>query len=52
MNKARLKQIIRQLKDITSELESEVYSNPAAYHISRDSELSYSDTNDEDGLCD
>ena len=31
MNKERLKEIITQLKDITAELESEVYSDLEAY---------------------
>ena len=31
MNKERLKEIITQLKDITAELESEVYSDVDAY---------------------
>ncbi len=36
MNKERLKEIITQLKDITAELESEVYSDLEAYKKMRE----------------
>ena len=52
MNKERLKEIITQLKDITAELESEVYSDLEAYKPYGGSPLTYDDTSDKDELCD
>ena len=52
MNKERLKEIITQLKDITAELESEVYSDLEAYKTYGGSTLTYDDTSDKDELCD
>ena len=52
MNKERLKEIITQLKDITAELESEVYSDLDAYRTSTCGNVSYTDLSDEEGLCD
>ena len=54
MDRRRLKSLVKQLKDITFELECELYSDPNAYHISSSSETttSYSETTDEEGLCD
>ena len=52
MNKERLKEIITQLKDITAELESEVYSDLEAYKTYGGRSLTYDDTCDTDGLCD
>ena len=52
MNKERLKEIITQLKDITAELESEVYSDLEAYKTYGGSALTYDDTSDNDELCD
>ena len=51
MNRQRMKEIIKQLKDITNELESEVYSDLDAWSISS-GKLSYRDTSDQDELCD
>ena len=52
MNKERLKEIITQLKDITAELESEVYSDLEAYKTYGGKDISYIDTSDNDELCD
>ena len=52
MNRQRMKEIIKQLKDITKELESEGYSDLEAWSISSGSKLSYRDTSDQDELCD
>ena len=52
MNRQRMKEIIKQLKDITNELESEVYSDLDAWSISSGSKLSYRATSDQDELCD
>jgi len=52
MNKERLKEIITLLKDITAELESEVYSDLEAYKTYGGSTLTYDDTSDKDELCD
>jgi hypothetical protein len=54
MDKRRLKTLVKQLKDITFELECELYSDPNAYHISSSTETTttYRDTSDEEGLCD
>ena len=40
MNKAKLKVLVRALKEIVDELESEVYSDPDSYTGSEDSEFS------------
>ena len=52
MNKERLKEIITQLKDITAELESDVYSDLEEYKTYGGSTLTYDDTSDNDELCD
>tara|TARA_B100000530_G_scaffold10058_1_gene8045 strand:- start:122 stop:280 length:159 start_codon:yes stop_codon:yes gene_type:complete len=52
MNKEKLKELITVLKDITSELESEVYSDLEAYKTYGGKDLSYIDTSDNDELCD
>ena len=52
MNRQRMKEIIKQLKDITNELESEVYSYLDSWSISSGNKLSYRDTSDQDELCD
>ena len=52
MNKEKLKEIITRLKDITAELESEVYSYLEAYKIYGGKSLTYDDTCDTDELCD
>ena len=52
MNKAKLKVLVRALKEIVDELESEVYSNPEAYTNSDFStpELDYDEVfEDDDG---
>ena len=43
MNKAKLKVLVRALKEIVDELESEVYSDPDAYAGSEDSPFSAPD---------
>jgi len=43
MNKAKLKVLVRALKEIVDELESEVYSDPDAYTGSEDSTFSAPD---------
>ena len=53
MNKQRMKEIIKQLKDITNELESEVYSDAKSYVTSpplTDYEEIFED--DDDGYAD
>ena len=52
MNKEKLKEIITRLKDITAELESEVYSDLEAYKIYGNRDLTYDDISDNDELCD
>ena len=52
MNKEKLKEIITRLKDITSELESEVYSDLEAYKTYGSRDLTYDDISDYDELCD
>ena len=52
MNKEKLKEIITRLKDITAELESEVYSDLDANRKSTSGNYSYTDLSDEEGLCD
>tara|TARA_B100000524_G_scaffold326771_1_gene210449 strand:- start:166 stop:324 length:159 start_codon:yes stop_codon:yes gene_type:complete len=52
MNKEKLKEIITRLKDITSELESEVYSDLEAYKTYGGRDLTYDDISDNDELCD
>ena len=52
MNKERLKELITVLKDITAELESEVYSDLEAYKTYGGKSLTYDDTSDTDELCD
>ena len=56
MDRRRLKALVKQLKDITFELECELYSDPNAFvnRISSSSETTttYRDTTDEEGLCD
>ena len=50
MNKAKLKVLVRALKEIVDELESEVYSDPEAYTNSDFSaaELSYDEVFEDD----
>ena len=50
MNKAKLKVLVRALKEIVDELESEVYSDPEAYTDSDFSapELSYDEVFEDD----
>ena len=50
MNKAKLKVLVRALKEIVDELESEVYSDPKAYTNSGFSapELSYDEVFEDD----
>ena len=54
MKKRNLKTLINDLEVAIAELKSEVYADTNAYRISSDSDTttSYSDINDEDGLCD
>ena len=54
MKKKNLKTLIQDLELTIAELKSEVYSDPNAYRISSDSDLttSYRDINDEEALCD
>ena len=54
MQKKNLKTLINDLEIAIAELKAEVYSDPAAYRISNDSDkaTTYLDINDEDGLCD
>ena len=54
MQKKNLKTLINDLEIAIAELKAEVYSDPAAYRISNDSDKTptYLDINDEDGLCD
>jgi len=54
MQKKNLKTLINDLGIAIAELKAEVYSDPAAYRISNDSDktTTYLDINDEDGLCD
>ena len=54
MQKRNLKVLIQDIEKALGELKAEVYSDPSAYRISRDSDktTSYRDINDEDGLCD
>ena len=55
MEKRNLKKIIKELKILLNELESEVYSDPSVYinpwyeHHHRDDRSSYKETNDDDG---
>ena len=55
MEKRNLKKIIKKLKILLDELESEVYSDPSVYihpwyeHHHRDDRSSYKETNDDDG---
>ena len=50
MNKAKLKVLVRALKEIVDELESEVYSDPDSYTGSKFSapELSYDEVFEDD----
>ena len=54
MDRRRLKTLVKQLKDITFEIECELNSAPKAYRITSSTETTttYRDTNDEEGLCD
>ena len=54
MQKKNLKTLINDREIAIAELKAEVYSDPAAYRISNDSDktTTYLDINDEDGLCD
>ena len=55
MEKRNLKKIIKELKILLDELESEVYSDPSVYihpwyeHHHRGDRSSYKETNDDDG---
>jgi len=57
MEKRNLKKIIKELKILLDELESEVYSDPSVYvhpwyeHMDyqKDNRSSYKETNDDDG---
>ena len=55
MEKRNLKKIIKELKILLNELESEVYSDPSVYihpwyeHHHKDDKNSYKETNDDDG---
>jgi len=57
MEKRNLKKIIKELKILLDELESEVYSDPSVYvhpwyeqmDYQKDSRSSYKETNDDDG---
>ena len=54
MEKRNLKKIIKELKILLNELESEVYSDPSVYihpwyeHHHKDDKNSYKETNDDD----
>jgi len=54
MKKRNLKTLINDLEVAIAELKSEVYSDTNAYRISSDNDktTTYSDINDEDGICD
>ena len=54
MKKKNLKTLIHDIEIALGELKSEVYSDPNAYRISSDSDIttSYRDINDEEALCD
>mgnify|MGYP001206860224 FL=1 len=54
MKKRNLKVLIHDIEKALGELKAEVYSDPAAYSISSDSDITttYRDINDEDGICD
>ena len=55
MKKRNLKKIIKELKILLNELESEVYSDPSVYvhpwykHTNKTTEKTYEDVNDDDG---
>ena len=46
MNQTKLKELIRTLKDLLGELESEVYSDPSKYLQSDDWKVRIGDDND------
>ena len=55
MKKRNLKKIIKELKLLLDELESEVYSDPSVYvhpwyeHTNKITKKTYNDINDDDG---